>query len=135
MRKILFRGKRVDNGEWVYGNFLKSNQGKCFILCDYSVIGSDNMVTLVNVKNHEVIPETVGQFTGLTDINGTNIFEGDLVNVKNKPYKVINPCVVVWGKRSHGWSLICEIEESKWIRMKYYSLPASKNIEVVGNIY
>jgi uncharacterized phage protein (TIGR01671 family) len=75
MREILFRGKRVDNGEWVYGypyeNYRNSYLRKLIALPP-NEFGRGEYI--------EVIPETVGQYTGLT-ANGKKIFEGDVVNV------------------------------------------------------
>lgn len=105
MKEILFRGKRKDNGEWTEGYFFKS-WNRVFLL--WGMTGdSPNMV--------EVIPETVGQFTGLVDKNGTNIFEGDIVRYGKGIYE--------WNKKYWKFEIgIIEFKDGAFIINDIYSI-------------
>lgn len=87
-REILFRGKRINNGEWVYG-----------YLARFRNFANEVYTSIIQINDYEtqecsiqdntcVIPETVGQFTGLVDKNGKKIFENGYIIIDNKTYKV-----------------------------------------------
>lgn len=86
MREILFRGKRVDNGEWVYGLPYKAKYG-----CISSFVNDDE-------ERFLIFPETVGQYTGLTDKNGKKIFEGDIIKSITLDTNTEQLAVVGFGK-------------------------------------
>ena len=117
MREILFRAKRKDNGEWVYGDLLKN------IDC-IKIREREKDITRI-AKSYEVIPETVGQFTGLKDINGKKIFEGDILEEEPGYYfEVI-------------WSVECAKLKLQW-RTKAIQYPEwnrGVNMTVIGNIH
>jgi uncharacterized phage protein (TIGR01671 family) len=74
MREIKFRGKRLDDGEWVYGDYHRRAGGvHCIIAMEPDEQGK--VVYIV----HQVNPATVGQFTGLLDKNGKEIYDGDII--------------------------------------------------------
>lgn len=109
MREILFRGKRVDNGKWVEGNY------------SIDVSGRVDILPIDNLVFFEVIPETVGQFTGLTDKNGNRIFEGDIVKHEGKIYEM---------KYLEKYARFAPTNKST-----VFMVCAFNHLEVVGNIY
>ena len=96
MREILFRGKRIDNGEWVEGYYASIGE------YHYILTGRLELVPYLGFEHFLVNLDTVGQFTKLTDRNGVKIFEGDIIEF-NHPYNGKSIHAVV--QDGCGWNL------------------------------
>ena len=125
-REIKFRGKREDNGEWVYGYYVKANMDTHWIV-QMNYLGQ-----LLPHDTHEVLPETVGQYTGLKDKNGKEIYEGDIIQTEGYEREYDT-----WLIR---WNNLCyECVELPWDEENEppncYDLAEFGIVEVIGNIH
>ena len=131
MREILFRGKRLDNGEWVYGSFCMDAREQFNGLC-----GVDGFIRLYDkakgkMQTYEVDRETVGQYTGLKDKNGKRIFEGDILESRYDDLYPDNVSIEVVQWFRNGW-YIRQGKNLPDALNEYGVLPYS---EVIGNIH
>jgi uncharacterized phage protein (TIGR01671 family) len=132
MREFLFRGKRKDNGEWIYGYLVKCEYGLC-IATDESLYHIDGAEW--NFDCMVVIPETVGQYSALLDKQGKKIFEGDIFkHEKQSPFANDKPFdteigIVEWGVWSYMYGLKAGRPLFAFDRMK------AQHVEVIGNIH
>ena len=122
MREILFRGKRVDNGEWIYGDVIQ------FPMHGIVRIIEQNSDNDGSYGDSEIDCDTLGQYTGLTDKNGRKIFEGDIVTIRDSAEGVLVEFI-------DG-----EYQCTNRIKYKYYRHPLEyyhdePKYTVIGNIH
>jgi len=123
MRTILFRGKRIDNGEWVEGYLIDQSEIR--------VYDDDKTTGFYTEDDYEVDPATVGQFTGLVDKNENKIFEGDIVkfvdaNSEPIPFSEVITSIVWWNEFSRFTLKNTHTE---------LSFLETDDMEVIGNIH
>lgn len=147
MIKTLFRGKRVENEEWVEGYYWMNGLGNHFIRVIKDK--NDNFV----IEDYEVIPETIGQCSFIPDKNGTQIFDGDIVEFYffDKNHRNVKTMLIEWTGTSFymtemfrnyrflikNSNLVSEIitEYKGDKRQGIYKSNQSYFVEVIGNIH
>ena len=118
-REIKFRAKRLDNNQLVIGYYLPTQYGeKHFIYFALEFLNEHTRI--------EIDPKTLGQYTGLLDKNGKEIYEGDIVFTESNQYYKQDE--IVWDCFAMGWDIG---KKDSW---KLRS-PMSSKTEIIGNIY
>lgn len=115
MREITFRGKRLDNGEWVCGSLSMEYFEEC----------GSVMISPTSDTCYKVIPETVGQFTGVIDKTGKQIYDGDMVVTYDMFGRKDDCGTVIWNDLFCGWHVG---------KAGLYS-GSIATYEIIGNIY
>lgn len=123
---MIFRGKRLDNDEWLYGDLVHDDQGGCYVY---------PLDSLGLFAENKVDPDTVGQYTGMKDKHGKKVFEGDIVEVYDFTSVYANKYRGVVTIYRGSWCVEHEDFGMVFHSRLFFDDFADRKTEVIGNIY
>lgn len=151
MREHLYKGKRIDNGEWVYGGIYVDGKKYYIVARTRYIPDTRDWDEAEYYDKHKIYkptyieckPETICEYTGLTDNNGTKIFEGDIVKLESGWFTAIFNCIeikenenyiVFYDEKHARYDLQTEDTDIEFKRVAWGQFINSE-VEVIGNIY
>lgn len=135
MREILFKAKRVKNGEWIEGSLidLDIDSGYCYIVPPYKGASTLPINFLITDGMKLVIPETLCQFTGLCDKNGNKIWENDIFQYTDKT--MVTQKDLIEYNETHASFVRLRNTEKLGLQYLWIDEATCNHGEVIGNIF
>lgn len=129
-REIIFRGKRLDNGKWEYGDLVHDDIGGMYVFPN----DAENLYI-----EYRVDPDTVGQYTGVVDPNGKRVFEGDVIGYTNPDTNITKTFGVVRWHREGNFYIdtysTFNYDSGQTASNVGYMIPSHDTLTIIGNVY